>query len=35
MVPMVGAAGVAGWTSITTLPDEGETQAEALVTVNV
>jgi hypothetical protein len=35
IVPTTGAVGVAGCASITTLVEEGETQVEAFVTVNV
>ena len=35
MVPMVGAEGVAGCGSMTTLPQEAEMQPSELVTVNV
>ena len=35
MVPMVGAEGVAGCGSMTTLPEEAEMQPSELVTVNV
>ena len=35
IVPITGAAGALGCTSITTLADAGEVQVAALVTVNV